>query len=1065
MRRLRIAALCLAAGVVALAVAAAAAWHYRTGLAGWAIAAYLEGDGGAEVTLDVIALETDRLLIRNIRIAGVRVAARQSSEDGGRPTPAAGARVAARRSSEDGGRPTPAAGEQVTTIRSLRADYSFETLSTGRLSALSVVDLRVDGAAMPFEIGHIQGSGRFGLRLFALDRFTGGFDLVRMRIGPQRFDPSRIDIDLHDGSLDVDTAFTSPDGYITVLGTGPLDKPGAAYRLQLSGRLNAALLAAPFADTVDASGYVAFSLSAQTNDPLFFLAEDDQDSYTLPEVLTADGNIRLALDRLRVGGIAIPTAEPDRLTFHAESKRAGRNHAQGKFTIGLEAAARDTAAFGFANADARLAGSYDLAGSALTLDFDDGPLIRLHEMRLSEGLPVPGDIALELLGGGNTITADFAEGTGRHALESRLSWKAGELSLTTQGHLTDPEDPTTFTLSGAYDATPLFAIIPAMKSVKGNANLFLAGRISQPLLLLSSPRGADETWPGDIRLDGAVKLDTVGVHIPGSDPDPAAQDSVEIILKGYNGSSGHQSGRLAVNAVTGPRKYGGTKVGLTKLALEGRISVGARGYQFLPGIESVLNIKSLRNDAGVVVPNGLNFQLTGSDNRITVSPDFSEIYHELTFAHLEADGYVQSAKGRRPFRVTVPKITSRRGDDGKLAMFLTDGSFELSADKVTGRNLNASLEETDENIGLRLEIGEIRHGGRPPYTTPLAVNGTGTIKGDLLQATLTAGQRYGPFRVDGALKHNLKTQAGRMDFTVPRIDFGGKKDALDEIFPLTTGLFTSAQGAVSAKGHMLWDRDLRSGEMAVALDKVDIVSDNVHLADLTGIVNFIELWPLAMPPRQRIRGTIASGDLGPWPMQIEFQLLDNGKIDIQDFDITMAGGVLRTRALIDPAAMASTNGSIHARSIDLEELLELIGVEGLNGTGRISGNVPIQIRDGQVAVVDGRLEAEGPGVLRYTGTALQEQLSARNDTVGTVAQVLSDFYYKKLSIELNKAPEGKGVIVLHMNGANPKVLDGYPFAFNISVESDFNKLGKIAQGGLKAVTDVIRQTDRPATHE
>jgi hypothetical protein len=253
--------------------------------------------------------------------------------------------------------------------------------------------------------------------------------------------------------------------------------------------------------------------------------------------------------------------------------------------------------------------------------------------------------------------------------------------------------------------------------------------------------------------------------------------------------------------------------------------------------------------------------------------------------------------------------------------------------------------------------------------------------------------------------------------------------------------------------------------MAVALDKVDIVSDNVRLAGLTGVVNFIELWPLAMPPRQRVRGTIASGGLGPWPMQVEFQLLDNGKIDIQDFDITMAGGVLRTRALIDPATMTSTDGSIQARSIDLEELLELIGVDGLNGTGRITGTVPIQIRDGQVAVVDGRLDAEGPGVLRYTGTALQEQLSARNDVVGTVAQVLSDFYYKKLRIELNKAPEGKGVIVLRMEGANPKVLDGHPFAFNISIESDFNKLGAIAQGGLRAVTDVIRQTDRPATRE
>ncbi len=1025
MSRLQAAGICLAAVVLILAAGAAAAWHYRTALAGWVIAFYLAGDDGADVALDVVAAEPDRLLIRNIRIAG----------------------------------------EQTTTIRSLRAEYDFDGFAGGRLTLLSLADLRVENAVLPVEIGSIQGSGRFGLRLFGLDRFTGGFDLVRMRIGPQSFDPSRVDIDLHDGTLAVDTAFTSPDGYVTVLGNGPLDKPGAHYRLELAGRLNAALAAAPVADTVDAAGYVVFSLTAQLDDPLFFLAEGKDEPLRMPRDISIDGDLRLALDRLRIGGVSIPTAEPDRVKLHADGKRTGRGQAQGAFRIDFDAAQRDTPRFGLAGASLQLAGTYGLDGQELTLDFEDGPLLTLREMRLSEGLPVPGDIALELRGGGNTITADLAERTGRHALETRLSWKAGDLSLKTQGHLSDAEDPTTFTLSGAYDATPLFAIFPKTQSVKGNANLFLAGRVSRPLLLLSSSHGADDPWPGDIRLDGAVKLDTVGFQIPGSAADAAAKDSVEIILKGYNGSGGQQGGRVAVNVVADPRRYGDTKVDVTKLALEGRVSVDARGYQFLPSIESVLNVKSLRSDGGVVVPGGLNFQLTGSDNRITILPDLSDVYHDLTFAHLEADGYVQSDEGRRPFRVTVPKITSRRGDDGKLAMYLTDGSFELSAEHVTGRGVNASIEESGDTVGLRLEVGEIRHAERPPWSTALTLAGTGSLKGDLLQARLTAAQRYGPFTMEGRLKHSLNKEAGRLDFAVPRLEFGGRRDALEDIFPVTAGWFASARGTVSAKGHMLWDRDLRSGEMAVELDKLDIVTKDVRLSDLTGTVNFIELVPLAMPPRQRLRGTIASGELGPWPMQIEFQLLDNGKVDVQDLDIAIAGGVLRTRALIDPAEMSSVDGSIQAQSIDLEELLRLIGVEGLKGTGRITGTVPIRIRNGRVAVVDGRLQAEGPGVLRYSGTALQEQLSARKDTVGTVAQVLSNFHYKELSIELDKSADGPGTILLRMEGSNPRVLEGHPFSFNISIESDFNKLGRIAQGGLKAVTDVIRQTDRPAVHE
>jgi hypothetical protein len=246
--------------------------------------------------------------------------------------------------------------------------------------------------------------------------------------------------------------------------------------------------------------------------------------------------------------------------------------------------------------------------------------------------------------------------------------------------------------------------------------------------------------------------------------------------------------------------------------------------------------------------------------------------------------------------------------------------------------------------------------------------------------------------------------------------------------------------------------------MTVDVDGVDLTTQDVRFSDVKGTVNFIELIPLSMPPRQRLNGKIATGELGPWPMQVEFQLQEDGTFDVQDLDIAMADGVVRTRAVVDPSAHGAADGSVQLRSVDLHDLLELIGVEGLNGTGRITGTVPIRIEDGKVTIADGLLKAEGPGVLRYHGTALQEKLSARGDTVGTVADVLSDFRYEKLSMELTKAPNGEGTIMLRMEGANPKVLDGHPFAFNIKIESDFDKLGRIAQGGLKSVTDVIRRS-------
>ncbi|MGD8810627.1 MAG: hypothetical protein PVG24_13545, partial [Gammaproteobacteria bacterium] len=808
------------------------AWNKRTELLAWGIAAYLKDDDIREVTLDVTAVERDRLSIRDLRIVG----------------------------------------KQRITAGSIDLTYTFTDMIAGTVDSIALSNLRVEGGAVPLSVDKVRGDGRFKWEPFAVRTLVAGLDLIRLRVGPQRFDPSRVEIDYHDGTLVLDSAFTAPDGYVTILGSGPLDTPGTPFRLLLSGRLNAALAVVPAADFADADGFLDFSVSAQTTDPLFFMAEtkDDDPAPALPKDFTADGSVRLALDRLRVLETVLPTAENDKLQFRLDSSVADNGDMQGAFDVALTLDKRDTPAFGFAMAETKLAGKYALDGRKLSLDIADGPLVKLREMRLSEALPVPGDMALQLLGGGNKVAVDFDKQVTSHAIESQLSWASGELSLKTEGSLQDAEDPTTFAVRGAFDATPLLALSPQTKSASGDAHLFLAGRISQPLLQFTAPDPAKPVQAGDMRLDGAIKLETTGLDVPGAARAAEAKDSIEIILKSFDDNNGQPGGRLAVNGLLDKRQFGGLTVDQAKLALEGRLSYGTRGYHFVPGIESVLNIKALRTSTGVVVPDGLNFQLTGTENHVTVPADLSTVYHALTVAHLEADGYVETEKGkkktRRPFLVTVPKITSRRLEDDKLTVYLTGGSFELPDDKFVGRGVNASLEQTVEGYDIGLETGEIRHEARPPVTTPLTLGGKGEIRGDALTATLNVRQLYSPLRIVANVKHNLATRAGRMSFTVPKTAFGTKKASLDDIFPPASAWVTQSKGAASANGHLLWDKEILSGQMTVDVDGVDLTTQDVRFSGVRGTVNFIELVPLSMPPRQRLTGEIATGELGPWPM-------------------------------------------------------------------------------------------------------------------------------------------------------------------------------------------------------
>jgi len=584
-RRVAVAGISLAAVLVLAGIGAALGWQNRKDLLEWGIAAYLKDDDVTDVTLNVVEVETDRLTIRDLRIVG----------------------------------------KQTTTVESIHLAYTFNAFIGGVIDSLSITGVRVDGGALPVAIDSARGNGRFTLSPFTLDKLTAGVDLIRLTVGPQQFDPSRIEVNYSDGMLVLDSAFTSPDGYVTALGSGPLNTPGTPFRLLLSGRLNAALVGGPLAGIADVDGHLTFSISSQLSDPLFFMAETRDDRIRLPAEFSIDGSIGLALDRLTVLDTPVPMGEPDEFHFRIDTKMAGPDHAAGTFDLALDGASRDTPAFGFEKAEARAKGRYDLDGDVLSLALDAGPLVKVREMRLSESLPVPGDIGLQLLGSRNKIVADLAKGTGRHTLESQLSWKSGELSLTSEGHLTDPADPAVFTLRGAFDATPLLGLFPQTKSATGNANLFLAGRVSEPMLFLRADAATKANWPNEIRLDGAMKLDTVGLTIPGAEPNPKSQDNIEIILKSFDGSDGNRGGRLAINGVLDTRKFGTTTLEKSKLALEGRLSFGTRGYRFVPGIESVLNIKSIKTDAGIVIPEGLNFQLTGKDNLVTIPADLSAV--------------------------------------------------------------------------------------------------------------------------------------------------------------------------------------------------------------------------------------------------------------------------------------------------------------------------------------------------------------------------------------------------------------------------------------------------------
>lgn len=146
-----------------------------------------------------------------------------------------------------------------------------------------------------------------------------------------------------------------------------------------------------------------------------------------------------------------------------------------------------------------------------------------------------------------------------------------------------------------------------------------------------------------------------------------------------------------------------------------------------------------------------------------------------------------------------------------------------------------------------------------------------------------------------------------------------------------------------------------------------------------------------------------------------------------------------TRGLLQTDTDLSGRVPVDLRRIDLEELLPLLGVNGLDGIGMLSGTVPLRISNGKLTVRRGALRARGPGRIRLAGPELAKRLSVRPDDPDTVSKILTDFHYRKLTLQFDKRPGDLGTVKLNMEGANPAAYDGRPAVFKVRIESDFKK--------------------------
>lgn len=396
-------------------------------------------------------------------------------------------------------------------------------------------------------------------------------------------------------------------------------------------------------------------------------------------------------------------------------------------------------------------------------------------------------------------------------------------------------------------------------------------------------------------------------------------------------------------------------------------------------------------------------------------------------------------------------------------MTLTNSAVALNAPALALERVEADLSLADANGNgtLRIDIGRLADGLPTARFNPLGL---------AVEIERKNGQSSFIARMRDATQTVRATASGPWPLTGPR----------DEIFiDIPPVIFTAgglqpvafipglaaidlSHGKVAATARIGIDAGVYKTSAQLTIDDVSLAVAGASINQLTASLNFDSLIPPTTLPGQLV--TIGRIDLLTpiEDIRIDYRLATDEagtpRLDIGGAQASLLGGAVsidETALLLDGRAIELP---IQVTRLDIAHLLELLGVDGLEGRGTLSGNLPITLSATVAEIRDGRLTADEPGVLRLDSAAAADYLAAQGPSVDLAVRALEDFHYSELTINIAREAAGEARLALSMLGHNPAVLDAHPFRFNIDLKSNVDELIAALMQGYSIATDRFGHT-------
>ncbi|MEE8535330.1 MAG: YdbH domain-containing protein [Kiloniellales bacterium] len=376
--------------------------------------------------------------------------------------------------------------------------------------------------------------------------------------------------------------------------------------------------------------------------------------------------------------------------------------------------------------------------------------------------------------------------------------------------------------------------------------------------------------------------------------------------------------------------------------------------------------------------------------------------------------------------------------------------YGLAATRITAK---VDLLGGQEFALIEFGAGALEHAAATPLFAPLSLQGRIRVRNKSLDFTAEARGPKGTGRLTLAGKHERLEGRGELRATLEPLAFTPSGPGPGALLP-PLGDLKSVSGEVAAVVRLSWDADGIAGQAELSLRDVSFVSAEGKVEGLDLDLRLDRLFPPGSPGGQSLSVRRLDPGLPLENLALRFRVApgDPPHLVIEHGGLGLIGGRVSLRdAVIDPGG-GRQDITLRIEALDLAELFRILGVAGLSGTGRLSGTIPLRLGRDHVAIEQGRLEAAGPGVLRFRSKEAAQVLAGAGESAALLLRALENFHYHDLALTIDKSAGGEARLGLALSGNNPDVLDGYPFRLNIGLEADPGRL-------VKALSQVYSLSD------